>query len=174
MTAGESSISTGRVKQALHAFGGRLGALDIGDGVGQFLHGKLNEEDDLQKRRQRAKGHLSMHHANSAETQGQSGAEAAHGEHHRPEHRRIEGVSHGVAVHRLGEMRELLGVSRFAHHRLAGSDADDSFVEGGRGLRVGFAKGTRGFQQPHLIIAADDHEDRGDGDDDQRQPPGQQ
>src|SRR5450432_2073136 len=34
------------IEQTLHAFSGGLGALDLRDGVGQFLHGKLQEKHD--------------------------------------------------------------------------------------------------------------------------------
>ena len=54
MTAGESSISTSASSRLCTRSAEAWAPWILRDRVGQFLHGKLNEEDDLQKRRQRA------------------------------------------------------------------------------------------------------------------------
>jgi hypothetical protein len=67
-----------RIEQTLHALGRRLGALNLRDRVGQFLHGELQEVDDLQKDREISQRHAAMKHGDSTEAQRQRGADAAH------------------------------------------------------------------------------------------------
>jgi hypothetical protein len=68
-------------------------------------------------------------------------------------------------------MGKFLAVLLFAHHRLAGSHADDAFIKCCRRLRIGFAKSAGCFEQSHLKISADRDHHRRDRDDDQCQAP---
>ena len=162
-----------RIEQTLHPLGRCLRALDLCDRVGQLLHGELDEENDLQKSGERAERELPVNDADAAEAQRERRADAADREHHGPEHRGVDRVFDGVAVHRLGENGKFLGIALLADHRFARPHAHDAFIERGGRLRVRFAQIARGFEQPHLKIPADHDQQRGDGDHHQRQPPGQ-